>query len=190
MVSHLIVGLGNPGTVYAKTRHNVGFMVIEELCTRQGKKLEAGKGDYEFAMSVLGTQSIILGRPCTYMNESGMAVSDMVHRFAIPLQELLIVIDDFSLPLGTLRLRGNGSDGGHNGLRSIIYHLTSDEFPRLRCGIGKPEMPLKEERADFVLSPFDVHEREIVNDMVVRAANAAECFVHSGLQPTMNIHNA
>lgn len=189
MIPHLIVGLGNPSPVYAKTRHNVGFMVIDELCGRLGKGMQGGKGDYEFFSSRMENEEIILAKPLTYMNQSGLAVAEMLHQFEVPLKNLLIVVDDFALPLGTLRLRGKGTDGGHNGLRSVIYHLATGEFSRLRCGIATPEMPLNEGKADFVLSPFPRTEWETIRNMVKRAADAVQSFVRAGLQQTMNIYN-
>ena len=123
---------------------------------------------------------VFLVAPTTYMNNSGEAVRDVVERFELPVSSVLIVVDDFWLPLGRLRFRRKGSDGGHNGLASIIAALETDEIPRLRLGIGTPVMPPKSMMADFVLSPFASEELEAVKDMVIRAADSVEEFIHKG----------
>ena len=123
------------------------------------------------------------------MNNSGIAVRDVAEELAIGPERILVIADDFALPLGTLRLRRGGSDGGHNGLASIIYHLASDGFPRLRCGIGTTEPFAGEDPATFVLSPFGAEEAKAVAAMVGRAADATESFVHSGIDRTMTQYN-
>ena len=150
-----IVGLGNPGSQYRETRHNVGFLVVNELCRRLRVGLKPGKGEYLIARANMEGVGLHVAAPMTFMNNSGTAVVDILERFQIAPRELLVVVDDFALPLGILRFRLRGSDGGHNGLASIIYMLNSDELPRLRCGIGSPEMPTdKNLMADFVLEKF------------------------------------
>jgi len=177
-----VIGLGNPGTRYAATRHNAGFAVLTELCRRWKVSPRAGRGPYDIATTRRGTPEteVFLVAPTTYMNNSGEAVRDIVDRFELPVSSLLIVLDDFWLPLGKLRFRRKGSDGGHNGIASIIAALETDEIPRLRLGIGIPVMPPKEFMADFVLTPFEKEERETVRDMVGRAADAAEEFIQKG----------
>jgi PTH1 family peptidyl-tRNA hydrolase len=175
-----IVGLGNPGTQYRDTRHNVGFMVVEELCRRFRIALKPGKGDYLIGRATLEGTDLHLAAPMTYMNNSGAAVADILERFRIAHRELLVVVDDFALPLGTLRFRLKGSDGGHNGLASILYMLNSNEFPRLRCGIGTASMPPKSEMAAFVLSRFEPDEVPAVKEMVMRAADACVEFARTG----------
>ncbi len=175
-----IVGLGNPGAQYRETRHNVGFLVVEELCNRFHAALRPGKGDYLIARTFAEGIGVHLAAPVTFMNNSGAAVLDILERYQIPQRELLVVVDDFALPLGMLRWRMKGSDGGHNGLASIIYALNSHEFSRLRCGIGTDTMPPKADMAAFVLSRFEQTELPAVQDMVKRAADACLEFVRTG----------
>ena len=181
----LVVGLGNPGWEYEKTRHNVGFRVIDELCARFRKELSPGKGDYAFALASAGGKDIVLVKPLTFMNNSGVAVVDALEKFGMSVGELLVVSDDFALPLGTLRLREAGSDGGHNGLSSVIYQLGTEQFARLRCGIGKESAPAGEERAEFVLAPFDDEELAAVTAMIPRAADGVIECVTAGIARAM-----
>lgn len=125
----------------------------------------------------------------TYMNNSGRAVTDLLERYQVSLDRLLVVVDDLALPLGSIRMRPGGSDGGHNGLYSIIYHLGSDQFPRLRCGIGREGMPSQEMLPEFVLSRFEPDERETVTDMVKRGAGACVEFATAGIERAMNRFN-
>jgi len=136
-----IIGLGNPEKRYEGTRHNLGFEVLDCLAERLRTPFKEGKGEYLLASGEVGDVSVGLVKPLTFMNESGVAVADVAERFEVPLDQLIVVCDDFQLPLGHLRVRQKGSDGGHNGLYSIIYHLQSDLFPRIRCGIASPSMP-------------------------------------------------
>jgi PTH1 family peptidyl-tRNA hydrolase len=177
-----IIGLGNPGVPYRETRHNLGFMVVEELARRWSVPFRPGRGPYEVSLArePRSERDVILVAPRTFMNLSGEAVSDVSCRYGVTPGSMLVVVDDFWLPLGILRYRPRGSDGGHHGLASIIAALESEEFPRLRLGIGKAVMPPKQELADFVLSAFDPEERALAADMVLRAADAAEDFVRSG----------
>ena len=175
-----IVGLGNPGAQYRNTRHNVGFLVVEELCRRFRAALKPGKGEYLTARTNREGVDVHVVAPMTFMNNSGTAVVDILERYRIAPREILVVVDDFALPLGTLRFRLKGSDGGHNGLASIIYMLNTHEFPRLRCGIGIETMPAKSDMAPFVLSPFGPEEDPVVKDMVTRAADACIEFARTG----------
>ncbi len=185
-----IIGLGNPGSLYDGTRHNVGFDVADKLAQELKIGFKPGKGEYLFAKCSFKNHEIIIAKPLTYMNESGVAVADIQERFDVPLEQLLVVCDDFQLPLGQLRLRSGGSDGGHNGLYSIIYQLQSDEFPRLRCGIGSTSLPKdKSLKADFVLEQFAPDEVKVVREMIERSKDACFSFVANGLAQTMNIFN-
>ncbi|MCZ6776202.1 MAG: aminoacyl-tRNA hydrolase [Ignavibacteria bacterium] len=186
---NILVGLGNPGFEYETTRHNVGFHVIDVLCNRLGKSLRPGKGEYLFASGQVSGRGILLVKPMTYMNNSGTAVGDVLLNYESSPDRLAVVFDDLALPLSTIRIRPKGSDGGHNGLRSIIYHLNTNAFPRIRCGIRQEMMPPKNRVVDFVLSPFDEGEKEAVNEMVERAADAATEFATLGIAPTMNKFN-
>lgn len=131
----------------------------------------------------------VLAKPMTYMNNSGIAVVELLNHYNTSQNELLVVNDDFALPLGTTRIRVKGSDGGHNGLYSIIYHLNSNEFARARCGIGKETVPARDEMAEFVLSPFEVEEQSTAREMIQRAADIAMAFAELGPERTMNRFN-
>lgn len=189
MGSLIVVGLGNPGAGYEHTRHNIGFLVVDELLSRWKKRLRPGKGEYLLARADYAGEEVLLIKPLTYMNNSGIAVRDILDREGLGPQHLLVVCDDFALPLGLLRIRSRGSDGGHNGLASIIMELQTDDFPRLRCGIQLEVMPPKDAMADFVLSVFGDAEREAVRAMITRAADAVQELAVSGIGRTMNIYN-
>jgi PTH1 family peptidyl-tRNA hydrolase len=178
----LIVGLGNPGESYAATRHNVGFRVVDSLVlTLKTRRVKTG-GDYRLVTARGEGRPVLLMQPLTYMNNSGTAVAEVLERYAVPLESMLVVVDDLALPLGKLRIRKRGSDGGHNGLFSIGYSLQTTEFPRLRCGIGVQEMPAKRAMADFVLSPFSDREAPAAERMISAATDIALTFARSGLQ--------
>jgi peptidyl-tRNA hydrolase, PTH1 family len=185
----IVVGLGNPGTEYEATRHNVGFKVVDELAQRFRLRMKVGHGEYVDASRRITGTDLVLVKPLTYMNNSGTAVGEVLERYSARLEELIVVADDFALPLGTIRVRAQGSDGGHNGLSSIIYVLNSKEFARIRCGIRRDLMPPKERLAEFVLSPFEPEERVVVDAMVTRAADAVMEFASSGIARTMNRFN-
>lgn len=187
---YFIVGLGNPGSEYEGTRHNIGFRVIDALCERLNTKLFAGRGEYLISFTTYQGKKVGLVKPTTFMNNSGFAIVDLMERFkAIP-ENILVVCDDFEIPLGTLRLRQRGSEGTHNGLFSIIRHIQKQNFPRLRCGIAGNTMPrLKTEKAHYVLSPFEEDEKPIVDEMITRARNASLTFLSDGIAFTMNKYN-
>ena len=185
------VGLGNPGSQFEGTRHNIGFEVVDSLARAFITRFRAGKGEYYHASGEWSGQPLVLARPTTYMNNSGEAVAQVLEHYRLTPDQLLVICDDFQLPLGVLRLRQAGSDGGHNGLYSIIYHLGTLDFPRLRCGIGSPRMPReKSEMARFVLDVFGADEREAVNLMVSRAHEACLSVISQGLAKTMSMYNA
>ena len=179
-----IVGLGNPGTEYSGTRHNVGFDVVDELARRWKATLTKWKSVADRA--VVRDHDVVLVKPRTYMNDSGRAVSALMTFLKILPQDVLVVVDDVHLRLGKLRIRRSGSAGGHNGLKSIIQHVGQD-FPRLRIGVdrGHPDWDL----SDRVLSRFPTGERPVVDVAVKRAADAAETFLSEGLQAAMNRFN-
>ncbi len=179
-----IVGLGNPGTEYSGTRHNVGFEVVDEVARRWGAALKKWKATADLA--IVKDREVLLVEPRTFMNESGLAVAAVMAFYRIQPADVLIVVDEIQLPLGKLRLRRSGSAGGHNGLKSVIAHV-GQEFPRLRIGVerGNPEAMLRH----HVLSKFPAGEREIVQRAVSRAADAVETFVTDGLQVAMNRFN-
>jgi len=186
----LLAGLGNPGDEYADTRHNVGFRVLDDLATRWGSTRHRIVGDSLLTSARVDGATVILCKPLTYMNNSGVAVAEVLSRYGIPIENMLVVVDDFALPLGTIRIRGKGSDGGHNGLYSIIQSVGSQAFPRVRCGIGRTPLPPKEGIAEFVLSPFERDELVIAEAMFKRAADAVAEVVRSGLGAAMNKFNS
>ena len=180
-----IVGLGNPGSKYISTKHNIGFRVIDLLINRfsiSGKK----KRLYEIFSYTGESEEIIFVKPLVFMNRSGVAVKKLIEKFNIPLSKLLVICDDFNLPAGKLRLRGKGSDGGQKGLASVIMNLNSDNFPRLRCGIGFVE---SNDVSEYVLSPFSKQQKEIVERMIRTAGNVVMDFSRKGINWTMNYYN-
>lgn len=180
----VIVGLGNPGAKYAGTRHNVGFAVLEAL----GRKHQAGKvtrgHEAELAEVNIQGEKVLLVCPQTYMNLSGRSVGSIVKFFKLPLENLLVVCDDLNLPCGQLRLRAGGSSGGQKGLRDIIYHLGSEQFPRLRFGIGRP--PGKMDVTTYVLKPFRAEETADVELALAQALTGVELWIREGILTAMN----
>ncbi|WKZ29683.1 MAG: aminoacyl-tRNA hydrolase [Patescibacteria group bacterium] len=184
---HLIVGLGNPGTKYAKTRHNLGFRVVELLAERWACDHYDSAFQGELAKcSALGKKVLLL-KPQTYMNLSGASVSACAKYHKIPASHIWVIHDDLDLPVGHLRLREGGSSGGHNGVQSVIESLGTREFTRFRLGIGRPEAPTPIE--DYVVQPFAAEEREAADAMVLRAADAVEAALKDSPQKAMNIYN-
>lgn len=185
-----IVGLGNPGTMFKGTRHNVGYEVVDELLRMHDGDWKEGRGEYLVASLEHGSLPLSLVKPLTSMNDCGVAVSDVVLSNRVDWDDLLVVCDDFNLPLGRLRLRPGGSDGGHNGLYSIIYQMQTERFPRLRCGIASEHLPARKELlSDFVLTPFEPNELPTVKRMIARAAEAASVFVEEGMEKSMSHFN-
>ncbi|MCL6517700.1 aminoacyl-tRNA hydrolase [Alicyclobacillus sp.] len=186
----VIVGLGNPGAMYDRTRHNVGFWVVDELCRRFGVTSHRVKWRAQVADTVAGGEKVLLVKPQTYMNLSGESVREVMdfHRELDPGRDLIVVYDDMDLPPGHIRLREQGSAGGHNGVKSIIQHLGGERFARVRVGIGRPA----DGRAvvDHVLSPFSPGELESVQGAVTRAADAIEYALAHGFAAAMNRYNA
>ncbi len=185
-----VVGLGNPGSEYEGTRHNVGFRVIEALKERLNIKMLSGRGDYQISFTTYQGNKVGIVKPMTYMNNSGLAVIDIIDRFKATPENILVVCDDFMLPLGIIRIRQRGTDGGHNGLYSIIYHLKDNNFARIRLGIAGKTMPRKkEEKNHYVLANFENNELETVEDMIMRGRNASLVFISDGLNAAMNKYN-
>lgn len=187
-----VVGLGNPGMQDASTRHNVGFSVVAALSRALHARMADGRGDFLFSDCTVDHRRLILTVPMTYMNESGTAVAQMMEQFNITPSELLVVLDDFQLPLGTLRIRHEGSDGGHNGLASVIYHLQTERIPRLRVGIAGVTCPAEERKelmAGYVLSPFEKEEEPMAEKMVAHACDAVDALSRHGIEFAMNNFN-
>jgi len=183
----VIVGLGNPGDEYRGSRHNVGFLVIAGLARESGVRLAAGRGDFLRGLGRVGGRDAALVLPLTFMNRSGTAVVQALGELESGPEDLLVVCDDVSLPLGSLRIRKRGGDGGHRGLGSIISSLGSREFARLRIGIGMPEQAF--EMVDFVLGRFHGDEAPIVEEATSLAIEAIETALARGIETAMNAYN-
>jgi len=181
----LVVGLGNPGRKYAGTRHNVGFEIVDVLAARHGLEWEGAPA--EALMAKWRGAGALVVKPLTFMNLSGHAVGDLLRYFKIEVPDLLVIVDEVQLELGRLRTRARGSAGGHNGLKSLIEQLGTDEFARLRFGVGRGDA--RRDLADHVLATFDRDEQPVVTEAIGRAADAAEVFVSEGLGPMMNRFN-
>lgn len=187
MATRLVVGLGNPGPRYAHTRHNAGFMVVDAFAARHGVSVDRFGWQALYAELRVGGDRVVLLKPQTYMNLSGESVAPALRWYKCTLQDLIVIYDDMDLPLGRLRLRLAGSSGGHNGMKSLIEHLGSDQFPRIRVGIGRP--PAGWAVPDWVLSPFAPEEEPVIRDAVTRAAEAVEVALRLGFQAAMNRFN-
>lgn len=185
----LIVGLGNPGSKYELTRHNIGFIIADFFAGSLNISFKAGKGDWLEAKGRIGDEDVYLLKPLTFMNNSGMAILEFMEKTGADIKDVLVIVDDFQIPLGMIRVRKDGSDGGHNGLSSIIYHLNSDEFPRMRIGIGRNEALKKEEFIDFVLGNFDKEEIENIKKLMPDYLKCIRSFITDGLTVTMNSFN-
>ncbi|MCU1466045.1 MAG: aminoacyl-tRNA hydrolase [Actinomycetia bacterium] len=187
-VDLLVVGLGNPGDEYTRTRHNVGAEVVELLARRHGGKLHGSKGRARRDDVRIGSKRVELAIPLTYMNDSGEAVAALARRLGIEPSQIVIVHDELDLEPAVLRVKVGGGLAGHNGLRSIKQHLHTDEFLRVRIGVGKP--PSKERGADHVLSRVSKREREAMDVTIEEAADAVEAIVTDGVDAAMNRYNA
>jgi len=184
----VVVGLGNPGDRYRRTRHNVGFMVVDALAARAGTPRGRGEAEAWVAEARVSGEPVLLVKPMTFMNRSGVAVEPILAARALSPQDLVVVLDDVALPLGKLRVRERGSHGGHNGLRSLIDVLGTDDFPRVRLGVGKGEPAA--DLADYVLAAFPPEDVLVVQELVGLASDAVECLIREGAVPAMNRFNA
>ncbi|HJC40319.1 MAG TPA: aminoacyl-tRNA hydrolase [Candidatus Intestinimonas pullistercoris] len=187
-VDWLVVGLGNPGDQYEHTRHNVGFAVADELAERCRVPLQRLKFRALTNTVTLGGQKVLLMKPVTYMNLSGEAVREAAAFYKVPPEHILVLSDEVALPPGKLRVRKGGSAGGHNGLKNIIAHLGSDQFPRIRLGVGQKPHP-DYDMADWVLGKPQGEDKKAVEAAVVRAADAVECLLAKGPEEAMNRFN-
>jgi len=187
-VKWLVVFLGNPGLKYECTRHNAGFMAADALAKDKGISINRSRFKALTATVDMGGESVLLMKPQTYMNLSGEAVIQAVRFYKIAPENVIVVSDEMSLPIGKLRIRTKGSAGGHNGLKNIIAHLGTDSFPRIRIGVGAPPHP-DYDVADWVLSVFRNHDAEEMAEAAKRAAEAVECYVLHGPERAMNRFN-
>lgn len=185
----LLVGLGNPGKAYALHRHNVGFRCLNRLARRYGIPFSRKQAQALVGRGLIGGEEVLVAKPQTFMNRSGEAVALLVRQLSLPLPELLVIYDDLDLPLGELRLRPRGSAGGHRGMASVIAHLGSQDFPRLRIGIGRPPEDDEEAIIPHVLSPFLPSEQKLAAATLARAVEAVASFVTEGLEAAMNRYN-
>jgi len=183
----IIVGLGNPGPRYDNTRHNVGFDTIDLLSAKHGIKVSKLKHKALIGDGMIEGKKVILVKPQTFMNLSGESVRDILEWYKVPLKNLIIIYDDIDLAPGKIRIRPKGSAGTHNGMRSVIYQIQSDEFPRIRIGIGKA--PEGWDLADYVLSKFNPDEREVISESICNAADAVATIIKSGTETAMNRFN-
>lgn len=183
----ILAGLGNPGREYRETRHNIGFMVIDAFASRHGIKLIKVQNKAIISTGQYSSHKIILVKPQTYMNLSGQSVSALVRYYKIGYSDLIVVHDDVDLPFGTTRIRPGGGSAGQKGIASIIQQLGTQDFPRLRMGIGRP--PGQMQASDYVLEPFQKAEREFLREFIDRAVDALECYIENGLETAMNRYN-
>jgi PTH1 family peptidyl-tRNA hydrolase len=184
---YLVVGLGNPGDEYARTRHNVGAETVELLAKRHGAKLRKGKERARADQVRIGGLLVALAVPLTYMNDSGLAVVALARRYGVEPEQIVIVHDELDLPVAALKVKAGGGLAGHNGLRSIKSHLHSDEFLRVRIGVGKPVS--KEQGVEHVLKKFSKRERTEIDVTIEQAADAVECIASDGVEVAMNRFN-
>ena len=187
-VDWLLVCLGNPGDQYENTRHNVGFMVADELGERHNVPIQRLKFRALTNTITVGDEKVLLMKPVTYMNLSGEAVHEAAAFYKIPPERVLVISDEVSLAPGKIRVRRSGSAGGHNGLKNIIAHLGTDQFPRIRLGVGQKPHP-DYDMADWVLGKPQGEDKKAVEEAVKRAADAAECLIREGVDKAMNRYN-
>ena len=182
----VFIGLGNPGDEYYNTKHNAGFWIIDELAKRWTCNFNAGKGNYVFSKKE--TKDVMLMKPTTGMNNSGIALKHFVWLFNINLNNLFVCVDDVDLPLGRIRIRPKGGDGCHRGMESVIYQLGNNGFPRIRFGIATGDKLRPAE--NYVLKSFNKKNQILANEMIVKTADAVESIIHNGMSKTMNLFNA
>ena len=183
----MIVGLGNPGPRYARNRHNVGFQCLDRLAEKHGLAFDERRANAVLARGRIDAARVVLVKPMTFMNLVGPAVAAVARFYKIAPQDLLVVYDDLDLPQGRIRLRPEGGSGGHNGMKSIIQHLGTQAFPRLRVGIGRP--PGRMDPADYVLQDFSPEEEAVMSQVRERAVAAIECWLREGIVEAMNTFN-
>ena len=185
----LIVGLGNPGRVYANNRHNIGFICINHFARTHGIKFDRKQGRARIGMGKVAGNEVVLAKPQTYVNLSGKSVSQLVPKFNISLDDLIIIHDDLDLPLGKIRLSHGSSSGGHKGIDSIINYLGSQNFIRIRVGIGRPAEISEDEIIAYVLSDFTPEQKQAIVQVIPKVSEAILCLLTEGLTPAMNKFN-
>lgn len=185
---YIIAGLGNPGSQYDMTRHNIGFSVIDYIAREYNVKVKKLKYKGVYGEANVNGEKVLLLKPQTYMNLSGESIRDFATFYKVPVENIIVICDDVSLPPGKIRIRRKGSAGGHNGLKSIIYQLNSDEFPRIKVGVGSPENQ-NYDLADYVLGRFTKDEIPVLEDSIIRSFKAAEEIIKHGAESAMNKYN-
>ena len=183
---YVIAGLGNPGRQYEKTRHNMGFLVIDEFAAAHGVDVRRIKHKALTGETRISGEKVLLVKPQTYMNLSGESLREVMNYYDVPMENLIVIYDDMDLETGTLRIRKKGSSGSHNGMKSVIYQLQSDEFPRIRIGIGSTS---GDDWKDYVTGQVTEKEAEILADTIRKAASALECIITEGIDIAMNRFN-
>jgi PTH1 family peptidyl-tRNA hydrolase len=183
----LLIGLGNPGREYRNHRHNIGFMFLDLLAAREQLVFSRTQNQALVITCQISSSQVVLAKPQTSMNRSGLAVGQLMRFFKIPLENFLLIYDDLDLPLGVLRFRAVGGSGGHKGIKSVIEHVGSQEFSRLRLGIGRP--PGKMDPADYVLQPFSSTEEPLLHQVLEEAVKGVQTFLIKGITAAMSKHN-
>jgi PTH1 family peptidyl-tRNA hydrolase len=186
-ISYIVAGLGNPGPKYAATRHNAGFWMLDKLAEKYGVKVDKGRFDALTGEAVISGERVLLLKPMTFMNLSGKAVSAAAAFYKIPMERVLVVFDDISLPPSKMRIRKKGSAGGHNGIKSILEYCGTEEFPRIKIGVG--DKPKDWDLADYVLSRFQKEEQEAVREALKETSEACHVMITSGIEAAMNLYN-
>jgi PTH1 family peptidyl-tRNA hydrolase len=190
----LIVGLGNPGRIYEKTRHNIGFICLGHFARLHNIKFDKKEGKARTGSGIVAGEAVILAKPQTYMNNSGESVKLLMAKYQLTLADLLVIHDDLDLPPGTIRISQNSGPGGHKGVRSIIECLDSQDFTRLRVGIGRPTLEMHSQFAEddiikYVLSDFTDAERKVINEVIPLVSDAILCLLEHGITAAMNRYN-
>ena len=185
---YIVAGLGNPGNQFEMTRHNIGFHTIDYIADELGIKIKKLKYKALFGNGEINGEKVLLIKPQTYMNNSGESIIDFVNFYKIPIENIIIISDDVALDAGRIRIRGKGSAGGHNGLKSVIYHLNSDNFPRVRIGVGSPNNS-DYDLADYVLGRFAKDEIPVLEESIIKAYKAVCEIISSGYESAMNKYN-
>jgi peptidyl-tRNA hydrolase, PTH1 family len=182
-----VFGIGNPGTRYSQTRHNSGFLLLDQYAQKNSLTFAPSKNDYFFAEGKTAQSGFSLIKPTTYVNNSGLAALQVIEEYNIQISDFLIIADDINLEIGKVRIRVGGGDGGHNGINSIIYHLNSDDFPRLRIGIGNNFG--KGEMADYVLAPFPTDEFTLISNSFNEAVPLIDQFIQGGIKQMLDANS-
>jgi peptidyl-tRNA hydrolase, PTH1 family len=187
-VTWLIIGLGNPGKRYRLTKHNVGFRVVDRFAEKKGIKLKRRLGKVQVGEGRIGSERVVIAKPLTYMNRSGVVVRKLIKELGIALDHLVVVHDDLDLGCGRIKIKERGGHGGHKGVSSIIEQIGSSDFLRIKVGIDKPERP--DEGADYVLSPFDNEQLPLIEESMEQASEALEAIIVSGKDKAMSMYNS